>query len=73
MEERLEPVKLAPVGEDDVSNGRTVDLARAVEDAWTKPLRDRALHLVVLPQQPVDDLVARRDRGAVPLERPQSF
>jgi len=68
MEQRLEPVELVPVDEDHAAERGAVDGPRSVEDAGAEPLGDRPLHLVVVAQQPVDDLVARRDRRAVPLE-----
>ena len=57
------------VGEDDVGDRAAVDLAGFVENALAEPVDQRLLHLLVLAEQPVDDLVARDRRGAVAPER----
>jgi hypothetical protein len=63
MEERLEPVELGAVGEDELPDLRAV--------RRPEPLEQRGADVLVVRDQVVDDLVAR-DRGrAVSCERTQ--
>src|SRR5438128_1410176 len=68
MEELLEPLELLAVGEDDLGDRRAVDLAGLVEDPLAEAVEEGTPHLVVVAQQPVDDLVARDHGGAVARE-----
>src|SRR5207244_1567160 len=73
MEERFERLERRGIGEDDPRQGGAVNRPRAVEDQGAEALDDLPLHLLVLRQQPVDDLVARRDLRPTPRERLQGF
>src|SRR5205807_9288109 len=68
MEKRLEPGELLRVAEDDFGDRVAVELARLVEDALAEAFEQRLSHLVVLADQPVDDLVARDDGRSVARE-----
>src|SRR5205807_6569289 len=73
MEQPLEPVQRLPVGEDDLGDRAPVDLAGLVEDPLAEALEQCGANLVILAEQPVDDLVARDGRRAVACEGGEGF
>jgi len=68
MERSLEPTELVPIGEDDLGHDGAVDLTSLVQDPLAEVLDEGTLHRFVLPQQAVDDLVARDRCRTVPRE-----
>src|SRR5207245_8775314 len=64
VEELLEPDELVAVFENDLADRRAVDLAVG-HDLGSEPLHERSADRLVLPQQAVDDVVARDRRRAV--------
>jgi hypothetical protein len=73
VEEALEPLERLRVGEDDLRDRGAVDAAVVVEDGLAEALDELRPHGLVLGKQPVDDLVAGDDGGAVPRERREGF
>jgi hypothetical protein len=67
MEQALEPRELVRIREDDLGDRRAVGAA-GPDDSFAPALTQRRVDLFVLTEQPVDDRVARRRRGAVTLE-----
>jgi hypothetical protein len=70
MEKSLEPRELLRVGEDDLRDPSAVG-ARRTHHISAEPLDERAVHVLVVAQEPVDDLVAGDDRRAMARERLQ--
>src|SRR5262249_15969977 len=69
VEQALQPFELLAVAEDAFGDRAAVDLADVVEDPPAEPLDQLPAHVLVLAQEPVNDLVARHGGGAVAPER----
>ena len=73
VQELFEPLQLPPAREDDAGNGTAIDLPVRPEYLLAEALHDGPLYVGILAQEHVHDVVARDDRGPLPLERMQKL